>query len=68
MEYQTVRARGHFLYDQELYLGPRSLIENEENQKKGILTLKPKTGYLTIVPFQLEGREYGQNKYSHILV
>lgn len=57
MEYQTVRVRGHFLHGKELYIGPRSLIESEENQKKGILTIKPKTGYLVIAPFQLEGRE-----------
>lgn len=57
MEYQTVRVRGHFLHDKELYIGPRSLIETEENKKKGILAFKPKTGYLVITPFQLEGRE-----------
>lgn len=57
MEYQTVTVRGHFLHDNELYLGPRSLIEKDENQKKGILTIAPKSGYLVITPFQLEGRE-----------
>ena len=57
MEYQTVRVRGHFLHDNELYIGPRSLIETEEDKKKGILTIKPKSGYLVIAPFQLEGRE-----------
>lgn len=57
MEYQPVRVRGHFVHDQEIYIGPRSLIETEEEQKKGILTIKPKSGYLVITPFQLEGRE-----------
>lgn len=56
MEYQPVRVRGQFLHDKEIYIGPRSLIEPEE-QKKGLLTMKPKSGYLVVTPFQLEGRE-----------
>lgn len=56
MEYQAVRARGRFLHDKEMYLGPRSLIEPAD-KKKGVLTLAPKSGYLVITPFQLEGRE-----------
>lgn len=51
-----MRVRGTFVHDQEIYIGPRSLIETED-QKKGILTIKPKSGYLVITPFQLEGRE-----------
>lgn len=57
MEYQPVTVRGHFLHNQEIYIGPRSLIESEEDKKKGILTIKPKSGYLVVTPFQLEGRE-----------
>lgn len=57
MEYQPVKVRGHFLHDQELYLGPRTLIETEENKKKGgVLSIAPKSGYLIITPFQLESR------------
>lgn len=56
MEYQTARARGRFLHEKEMYLGPRSLIE-PEGSRKGVLTLAPKSGYLVITPFQLEGRE-----------
>lgn len=58
MEYQPVRVKGHFLHNQEVYLGPRTLIESEENKKKGgVLSLAPKSGYLVITPFQLEGRK-----------
>lgn len=58
MEYQVVRVRGHFLHEKEMYLGPRTLIESEDHGKKGgIFTLAPKSGYLVITPFQLQGRE-----------
>lgn len=58
LEYQAVRVRGRFIHDKELYLGPRSLIEHEEGEKKkGVLSKAPKSGYLVITPFQLEGRE-----------
>ncbi|XP_031621113.1 SURF1-like protein [Contarinia nasturtii] len=57
MEYQAVRVRGHFLHDKELYLGPRSLIEEKTGKKGGVLTMAPKSGYLVITPFKLEGRE-----------
>lgn len=60
MEYQSVRVRGRFLHDKEMYLGPRSLIEPSD-KKKGVLTLAPKSGYLVITPFQLEGREYANH-------
>lgn len=58
IEYQPVEVKGHFLHNQELYLGPRTLIESEENKKKGgVLSMAPKSGYLVITPFQLEGRK-----------
>ncbi|XP_055308244.1 surfeit locus protein 1 [Sitodiplosis mosellana] len=58
MEYQTVKVNGHFLHDKELYLGPRTLIESHENGKKGgVLTIAPKSGYLVVTPFKLNGRE-----------
>lgn len=59
MEYQAVRVRGQFLHDKELYLGPRTLVDHEEDgeKKKGILAKAPKSGYLVITPFKLDGRE-----------
>lgn len=58
MEYRTVKVTGQFLHNKELYLGPRTLIETEENRKKGgVLTIAPKSGYLVITPFKLTGRE-----------
>lgn len=58
MEYQAVKVTGQFLHNKELYLGPRTLIETEENRKKGgVLTIAPKSGYLVITPFKLTGRE-----------
>ncbi len=58
MEYQTVKVRGHFLHEKELYLGPRALIQAEEARGGGIFTQKNTgNGYLVITPFKLEGRE-----------
>lgn len=59
MEYRTVKLRGHFLHEKEVYLGPRTLIETDKNKKQGgIFTVAPKSGYLVITPFKLEDREY----------
>lgn len=58
IEYEAVRVRGQFVHDKELYLGPRTLMETEETRRKGgLLTVAPKSGYLVITPFKLEGRE-----------
>lgn len=62
MEYEPIKVTGHFLHDKELHLGPRTLIEAEENRKKGgVLTMAPKSGYLVITPFKLNGREYDKD-------
>lgn len=59
MEYQTVKLRGEFIHDKEMYIGPRSLIESDDSkQKKGVLAGAPKSGYLVVTPFKLDGREY----------
>lgn len=63
MEYQTVKVRGQFLHDKELYLGPRTLIEDKTGKKGGVFTVAPKSGYLVITPFKIEGREYDNEKY-----
>lgn len=57
-EYQAVRLRGEFLHDQEMYIGPRSFIEQEaNNMRRGAFGNTPKSGYLVVTPFKLEGRE-----------
>lgn len=59
MEYQVVRLRGRFEHDKELHLGPRTLIQPKEGTSRhGLLAGAPKSGYLIITPFKLEGREY----------
>lgn len=59
MEYQTVRVKGQFLHDKELYLGPRGLIrQNEGESAGGLFSQQNQTnGYLVITPFKLSGRE-----------
>lgn len=59
MEYQPVKVRGRFLHDQEIVLGPRSIV-NKSSQvgKGGLMTQQDKTtGYLIITPFKLADRE-----------
>lgn len=59
MEYQTVRVKGHFLHDKELYLGPRGLIKPGVTETGGGLVSQQNTssGYLVITPFKLVNRE-----------
>lgn len=69
MEYQTVKVSGNFLHDKELYLGPRTLIEPDENRKKGgVMTMTPKSGYLVITPLKLNNREYDDNIHQDLNV
>lgn len=58
MEYQTVKVRGQFLHDREIYLGPRSLITPQDDQKGGgVFSTASNSGYYVITPFKLENRE-----------
>lgn len=58
MEYQTVKLRGHFLHNKELYLGPRSLkTVNDDKGGGGVFTGQSSSGYHVITPFKLDGRE-----------
>lgn len=56
MEYTVVKLRGEFLHDEEVHLGPRTFIKNGGSDG-GMMTFAPKSGYLIITPFKLEGRE-----------
>lgn len=60
MEYRPVRVRGRFLHDREVYLGPRSLIDDKKtSQKASVFSSANQTsGYQVITPFKLEDREY----------
>lgn len=56
MEYLPVKVKGHFLHDQEILIGPRSLIENENAMSQvGSLVSDPKKnqGWLVVTPFKL---------------
>jgi surfeit locus 1 family protein len=58
MEYQTVKVRGRFIHDREIFLGPRSLITQEDEQKGGgVFSQASNSGYYVVTPFKLEGRE-----------
>lgn len=58
MEYQTVAVTGHFLHDKEMYLGPRSLINQDGSESGGgLMSQKNSSGYLIITPFKLDNRE-----------
>ncbi|XP_070501094.1 SURF1-like protein [Chironomus tepperi] len=58
MEYQTVKARGRFIHDREMFLGPRSLITQDDEEKGGgVFSKASNSGYYVVTPFKLEGRE-----------
>lgn len=59
MEYQTVSAKGHFLHDKEIYLGPRALMKPDDKDMGGGLmsTKNSSSGYIVITPFKLVDRE-----------
>lgn len=56
MEYRSIRVRGRFLHDKELYLGPRQLA-NSGGGPGLISGTHSKIGYHVVTPFQLEDRE-----------
>lgn len=68
MEYQVVQLRGEFIHDKEMFVGPRSLIEPENNKQKrgGVFSGAPKSGYLVVTPFKLDGREYANFTWCFI--
>lgn len=59
MEYRQVKVRGRFLHDKELYMGPRSFIDEASSMAKGSVfsTQNPGSGFLVITPFKLDDRE-----------
>lgn len=58
MEYQTIRVKGKFLHDKELFLGPRGFIKPGAAETGGGLISQQNTssGYLVITPFKLADR------------
>lgn len=60
MEYRTVRVRGEFLHDIEMFLGPRSLnVPNSPNSPQGGLITRQDTGmgFQVVTPFKVENSE-----------
>lgn len=55
MEYRPVRVRGHFKYDNEIFIGPRSHVE--DNAPKDRFRGEAISGLYVITPFKLEDRE-----------
>ncbi|XP_070385121.1 surfeit locus protein 1 isoform X3 [Dermacentor albipictus] len=65
MEYRRVRVTGTFDHEREMYVGPRSRIELEEDsevgprkRRGGIITAPGQTGNLVITPFKLKDRDF----------
>lgn len=60
LEYTPVKVKGTFLYDQEILIGPRSLIVSESAETRaGSLISDPRTnqGWLVVTPFRLSDRD-----------
>lgn len=61
LEYYPVHVHGTFLHDEEIYIGPRSLIVNGEAATTSSLIskgLNKSQGYLVITPFKLADQKY----------
>ncbi|XP_045462215.1 surfeit locus protein 1 [Harmonia axyridis] len=59
LEFRPVYAKGRFLHEKELYMGPRSLlVGGDAKDERGLMSQHGSTnqGYLVITPFELEGQ------------
>ncbi|XP_050300863.1 SURF1-like protein [Anthonomus grandis grandis] len=60
MEYQKVHVRGTFLHDKEVFIGPRSLIDDglpESHKLPNSRNVNSSRGYLVVTPFKLADRD-----------
>ncbi|KAH7978963.1 hypothetical protein HPB49_007540 [Dermacentor silvarum] len=74
MEYRQVRVTGTFDHEREMYVGPRSRIEPEEDSEEGrrkrrggIITAPGQTGNLVITPFKLKDRDSALRPWNALL-
>lgn len=57
-EYRTVRVRGEFLHDIEMFLGPRSLNVAGSQTQGGLITKQDSgMGFQVVTPFKVENSE-----------
>ncbi|XP_023344765.1 surfeit locus protein 1 [Eurytemora carolleeae] len=54
MEYLRIKVRGHFDNSQEIYIGPRSLLDTSGGTSGGIISSGDKVGWHVITPFVVE--------------
>ena len=60
IEYHKVYVRGEFLHDKIVYLGPKSLLQNDPLSRRGGIFSDPNKsglGYHVVTPFKLENRQ-----------
>uniref|UniRef100_A0A6V7HL48 SURF1-like protein n=1 Tax=Bracon brevicornis TaxID=1563983 RepID=A0A6V7HL48_9HYME len=60
MEYMPVKIRGEFLYDKEIKIGPKSLIQDGAavgEKTGGLMSSSTSTGYWIITPFKVSDRD-----------
>lgn len=60
MDYIPVKLKGTYLHNQELIVGPRSLITDNmklSEKSKALLSTSVQRGYNVITPFQLENKK-----------
>lgn len=64
MEYRTVRVRGEYLHDIEMFLGPRSLNVAGSQLQGGLITKQDSgIGYQVVTPFKVENSEWVFNNF-----
>ncbi len=52
MEYSKFEMIGKFDHEKEIYIGPRSLIDDTKKETGGLIS-SGQSGYLVITPFKL---------------
>ncbi|XP_065575790.1 surfeit locus protein 1-like [Artemia franciscana] len=56
LEYSRVKTRGRFIYDKEVLIGPRPLIESGDVSSGGGLISTGQSGYYVVTPFEVSGK------------
>lgn len=57
LEYRPVYARGVFDHSKEIYIGPRSLVNNQSESQSKIFSSPSPSGYYVVTPFKLTDKD-----------
>lgn len=57
MEYRKFELVGTFQHDKEVFIGPRSIVEDKNTPSTGGLISSGQSGYHVVTPFKISGTE-----------